>query len=164
MARQLTRTESDTAGSRRSWFTTLRLGIAMAAIGFAAMTALVFVPGGAGPSETLAVTDLSGPDRAVDSANGPALTLANDHADSGRYVSANPFTALRHDDGGVDNASFGFGRLSPERSAPQAWFIACKPILIFVGRALIESGYEACTAFGLFTGYSSFVRHVADDS
>ena len=169
MEQHVSTTESDVGRRRRAWFTTLRLGIAMAAIGFVAALALVLVPGGAGPSDTLAVADLSDAGLAVDSAHSPAANISSDLADADRYVSANPFTALRNDDGGGVSASFGFGRLTSGGHGPALGWITCRPLILYVplggGLIAVDTGYEVCTLFSdNYQGSTSFVRQVDEQS
>jgi hypothetical protein len=146
MEQQIRTTESDTTRSRRAWFTTVRLGIAMTALGFVAALTLVFVSGGTGPSDTLAIADLSAADRAVDSATGPAATLVNDVAGADRYVSANPFLSVpAHTGGGSANASVGIGRLtSDHRNQPPS--SECSAIVIDLPGygVYIDTGWEVC--------------------
>jgi hypothetical protein len=169
MEQHASTTESDAGGSHGAWFTTLRLGIAMATIGLVAALALVLVPGGTGPSDTLAVADLSGAGLPVDSAHGPAVTLANDLPDGDRYVSANPFASLRTSDGGGANASFGFGRLTADDHGPALGWITCRPLTLYVplggGFIPVETGYEVCTLFSnSYAGSTTFVRQVGEQS
>lgn len=135
---------------RRSSLTAIRLGIAMVALGLGAALALVLVPSGTGPADTHAIADLSSADLPVDGTSGPALTLANDHADSDRYVSANPFTALRTNGGNSTNAAFGFGRLTSDNRNPRTLSGGCTAIVIAVPEwgVMIDTGYEVCE----FTG------------
>jgi hypothetical protein len=125
---------------------------------------LILAPGGTGPSDTLAVAGLSGADLAVDSAYGPAVTFANDYADADRYVSANPFTALRNDHGGGANASFGFGRLTPQGSTPHGGFIECTAIVILIPEwgVSIDTGHEVCTVW--FPGWMGVIKYVNQTS
>jgi hypothetical protein len=146
MPQQISTPEPDADRSRRSWYTTVRLGFAVAALGLMAALALVLMPGATGPSDSLAVADLSSADLGVDSAIGPDVTLANDYTDADRYVSANPFIALRNNDGGSANASLGFARLTPPRSTPRGMTTVCTPIIIGLpGGGILDAGMQVCT-------------------
>lgn len=150
MDRSISTPADDAAESRRDRLSAVRLGLVIAALGIVAALALVLVPGGTGPSDTLAVASLSSADLAVDSANGPDATLANDHADDDRYVSANPFMPVLTHDGGGDSASLGFGRLTSDQRGPDpSTSVSCSNWVIVVpglrgGVTTIETEAQMC--------------------